>query len=106
MFLIDVAEFQQWAYIIIAVVGALWLWKSGIPEQLFVSSNNLIKIRTIERDDALKKLGSLEERTEFLEKENRSLRREITQRIDIGLEDQDTIRTLSKKLKTVALLED
>lgn len=86
-------------YLVITVVGALWLWKSGLPQQLFTSSNQLLALRTTERDDALRDRDKWKTKAEELDEDNRVLRREITQRIEINLQDQEELRELKKLLK-------
>ena len=79
----------------------LWAWKSGVPQQLFSTTNSLLEARTTERDDALRKLESAKKEIDELKDELRILRRDNIQRADINEEDQQTIRELKKQLKAL-----
>lgn len=98
--------FQSWNFgtletivlTIISVVGALWLWKAGIPSLLSKGYKDVTELRTTERDDALRERDKYKEEIETLEEENKLLRRECTQRMEINLQDQSTIRELKEKI--------
>lgn len=83
---------------ILAVVGAIVVWKSGLLQQLTTSSKNLLEARTTERDDAIRKMNDALKELEELKEENRLLRRECTQRMEINMQDQITIRELREKV--------
>lgn len=99
MLILETLAIKDVVYMIITAVVALWLWKSGIPQQLFKSSNDLLTLRTTERDDALRQRDLWKDKYETLEEEFRILRRELTQRIEITAEDRDNLYSLKKLLK-------
>lgn len=82
----------------LAVVFALWLWKSGLPQSLFTTTNSLLEKRTAERDDALKDVGKLKVEIEELDETIKMLRREVNQRYEIHHEDQTTIKALKEEI--------
>lgn len=98
LFVFDIAAVIQYWPIFLAVIAALYAWKAGIPQKLFSSSQSLIVLRTTERDDALKDKNNLEQEIKELKEENRLLRRECTQRMEINMQDQLTIRELKEKI--------
>jgi len=103
---IDFSSFSGIAIIIISVVGALWLWKSGLPQQMFSSANSLLTLRTVERDDALKKITKLEVAIETLEAHQKFLNAEIKQRTEIWFLDQQEQEKLETKMSKKVLLVD
>lgn len=96
---LDFKTLQNAFMVIAAIVGALWLWKSGLPQQLLGSTKSLLEVRTTERDEAIKEKDKLKTEIDELEKEIRLLRRDLTQRIEINLQDQETIRDLERELR-------
>lgn len=78
---------------------AIWAFKFAVPSQLAATTNSLLEKRTTERDDALRERDGFKKEKEQLEEEIKTYRREIVQRIDINLQDQQTIRELREKLK-------
>lgn len=90
---------------IVFLFVAIWALKSGIPQQLFTTTNSLLEKRTVERDDALRERDAEKKENEELEEQIRILRREIISRIDISREDQDSIKELKQELKQHRLTE-
>jgi hypothetical protein len=82
--------------LLVTVIGALWLWKSGLPQQLFQSSSKLVELRTIERDDAIKDRDKWKSKYEDLDKQMMTYREELAQRIEINILDREKIRELEK----------
>src|SRR4051812_13996466 len=75
--------------IVSAIGGALYLWKSGLPQQLLGTTQSLLTVRTTERDEAIKEKDKFKGEVEELEKEIKLLRRDLTQRIEINIQDQE-----------------
>ena len=73
----------------IAAIAAFLLARSDFVKQYMSSSKNLLEMRTTEITELKKDVVDLKE-------ENRLLRREINQRMEINLQDQETIRELKR----------
>jgi hypothetical protein len=102
--LLFILETLSWGEIAGGLVGLgvlLWALKSGIPQSLFSTTNSLLEKRTTERDDALRERDTALKEVEQLEEEIKTMRREIIQRIDISVQDQETIRRLRDNQKDI-----
>jgi hypothetical protein len=89
-------------YVVISLASALVVWKSGLLQQLTTSSSELLKLRTTERDDALRERDIWKDKYKELDEEYRVTRRELSQRIELNLEDKEELKELRRLARLVA----
>lgn len=86
-FVLESLALQDLVGIIVGIVSLFLLARSNLVRDYISSSSSLVTTLTRERDAAL---ASVEE----LDKENKMMRRELSQRSEIWLLDQQEIRRL------------
>jgi hypothetical protein len=97
--LVDPFTVQKVVLGFVSIVCALWVWKSGIPQQLFSGYQNLEKLRTAQRDEVIRERDAATTELKEYKEENKSLRREVITLMDLRREDSDTIRGLKEELR-------
>lgn len=94
LLILEALSWQEIIGGIVVILVGFFTYKSGI----LTSTNGLLGNRTVERDDALRERDKFKNECEELKSEMKVLRREVIQRIDINMQDQDTIRELKQRI--------
>lgn len=90
LFVLEALAIQDIVAAALILLGGFVTLKTGLLQGLFSSSKQALEQTKQERDNLAKEVKELKD-------ENRILRREVTQRIEINQQDQEMIRELKRK---------
>jgi hypothetical protein len=73
LYLITFAGFEKYFWMVVGLLGVLWMWKAGIIQELTGGQKKLVELRTAELTQARDENSTLKARIKELEEYNRLL---------------------------------